>query len=203
MPTLLHNHRALRNRYFGLRHGESFPMREGVIVSDPTRGQMARWSLTLEGERSVIRTARTVKRLQLLTREVVVLTSPFSRTVRTAEVFSSTFGCAPPIIVPELRERWFGFWNGTVDASYAKVWERDKAVSSHTERGVESTELVLARMSACVRSCEYYYAKKDIVLVSHGDPLNILGCEFRDESPKYHRFRSPLKPADFRSFPFR
>ena len=80
------------------------------------------------------------------------------------------------------------------------VWGADKASPDHSERHVESVSAVLARAAAFIIALEQRYSGRDILLVSHGDTLQILQAGFLRMNPGQHRDLPPLEPAEIRRF---
>ena len=95
---------------------------------------------------------------------------------------------APEVILAEaLRERSFGDLEGTPVANYARVWTADGADGDHGRDGVEPAAAVLDRTTALVADLERRYSGRDILLVSHGDTLQILQAGFLRMDPAKHR----------------
>ena len=112
-----------------------------------------------------------------------------------------------PQIDVRLRERAFGTWDGGSDAHYHDVWKDDALDPRHTRHGVESVWSVLDRATACVRDWDRTLeprAEGDadgplwIVLVAHGDVLQILQTGFAAMDPSRHRSLDHLPTATLR-----
>jgi broad specificity phosphatase PhoE len=86
-PVTVYRPTTLRNKYYGLRHGESEANLEGIISSDPGRGTTIH-GLTATGKTQSRRAAtaliETVGRENLLGDNCVFLTSDFTRARQTA-----------------------------------------------------------------------------------------------------------------------
>lgn len=180
---------AWRNRYLLMRHGHSEANAQGLIVSTPRCGLHA-YGLSREG------------RVQL---EHVVaewpwpaptrlLHSDFLRTAQTAARVAMRFGLTPRP-EPRLRERHFGTLEGGPDDHYPTVWARDADDPSHRAFGVESVASVATRMSAVLEDLERQCRGETVLLVSHGDPLQILLTALEGRALSQHRDREPLPPA--------
>lgn len=89
-PDPLLQQRRFRNTYWLLRHGRSAANEQDLIVSRPQEGEKPEWGLTAEGRAQA--TAAGQRLRQMLGDEqggwdpatLLVLASPFSRTVQTA-----------------------------------------------------------------------------------------------------------------------
>lgn len=104
----------------------------------------------------------------------------------------------------DLRERWFGDLDGEDDApSYQKVWALDAMSARHGELGVEPANDVAARAAAVVHRVrkevsirQRYHTGEGqpfppgpsaVVLVSHGDALQLLQCLLAGRPLEEHR----------------
>jgi len=140
----------LKNKYFGLRHGESQANIQGIISSDPLVGSTSH-GLTSSGRVQARRAATSI--IESVGRErisdVLFLSSNFTRARETAtecitalqNIFSfelrdiddnqvselalSYVNSLSVIIKDELRERYFGNYDGKVLINYNRVWPID------------------------------------------------------------------------------
>lgn len=177
------------NRYLLMRHAHSQANQQGLIISTPERG-LAGFGLSsrgreqLEGLLADWRWATPVR----------ILHSDFRRATETAERIARHFGRRLEA-EPRLRERHFGAFEGEGDARYAEVWARDARDPAHRHAGVEAVAEVAARMTGLIAELERRHAGEVILLVSHGDPLQILLTALEGREPSRHRERAPLAPA--------
>src|SRR5688572_22730500 len=88
---------SLNNDYIALRHGESVPSSEGRVCATMKTGTDPANSLTPKGREEVITSTKEwiEKNKNKLTGviqrdELVIVTSPYSRTKETAEIFADT-----------------------------------------------------------------------------------------------------------------
>jgi len=191
--------RKFKNSYFVLRHGESVPNTRGVILSDLEEGKKTDHTLTKNGEEQVLRSVHEAKQGGFLNSGTIIYASPFSRTRRTAEIAKEVLCVEAEIVLDErLRERWFGDWEGTGNANYQKVWDRDFVDADHNDANVESTAEVARRVAGLISDLEEAYSGKVILLVSHGDALQILQTFFEDQPSSLHRGIEHLKVAEVR-----
>jgi probable phosphoglycerate mutase len=189
----------LKNMYFALRHGESMPNVRGVIVSNPWEGGRERHALTKNGENQVLSSVEAARKEGLLDGKTIIYSSPFSRCTRTAEIAKHVLGVESEIMFDDrLRERWFGDWEGTSNVNYQKVWDRDISDANHKDAHVESTTELAGRVASLIHDLENMYSHNNILLVSHGDVLQILQAFFEDQLSSTHRNLQPLKVAEVR-----
>jgi len=186
----------LSNNYHGMRHGQSKANVENVIASCLGNDRRGNYGLTDLGRRQALRAAAG----SVLSGDTVICCSAFARAVQTAQIVSTALGAADAVVSEALRERCFGDWEGMTCDNYVTVWAADKASPDHAERHVESVSAVLARATAFIIALEQRYSGRDILLVSHGDTLQILQAGFLRMNPGQHRDLRPFEPAEIRRF---
>jgi len=190
---------TFRNHYFLMRHGESMPNVSGVILSDLNEGKKEEHTLTKNGEGQVRDSAQNAKEQGLLDEATIIYSSPFSRCKRTAEIAKEVLGVKAEIIFDDrLRERWFGDWEGKSNIHYQDVWDKDIIDPNHNDAKVESTSEVVRRVTGLIRDLESKYDGKNILLVSHGDALQIMQTFFEGVPSSGHRSLEHLKVAEIR-----
>ncbi|TFH85037.1 histidine phosphatase family protein [Billgrantia azerbaijanica] len=178
------------NRYLLMRHGHSEANAQGRIISDPRRGLDA-YGLSPEGHAQLERVLAEWP-WPAPTR---LLHSDFLRTTQTAARVAARFGLTPTP-EPRLRERHFGTLDGGPDDRYPAVWALDAEDPDHRAFGVESVASVAARLCGVIDALERRYRGETLLLVSHGDPLQILLTALEGRPLTAHRQRAPLLPAD-------
>jgi len=192
----LREHDALRNRYFGLRHGESEANLAQIVLSDPAVGTV-RYGLSERGRAQVRESVAAAA--SELGGEARVLSSDFTRTRETAELAAEVLGVEEVELEVALRERFFGAWEGTSNENYQRVWAHDAEDPEHEEQGVESAAAVVERVAGLVARLEAEHEGETFVLVSHGDALQLLQTAFLRLSPATHREREHWAPAEVRA----
>lgn len=186
----------LTNRYFVMRHGESLANRAGVIVSDPKRGTKG-WGLTENGRRQAELAANRYHGPVL----ACVYCSDFLRARETAEVVAKVLNNIPVETATELRERYFGDWEGASAEQYPRVWALDAANPQHSQGHVESVAEVRDRLLVLITALEDRHTDQQVLLVSHGDPLQILQTVFAGIPMRSHRSLPHLEVAEIRPMP--
>ncbi|WP_290904293.1 histidine phosphatase family protein [Halomonas sp.] len=178
-----------RNRYLLMRHGHSEANANGLIISRPERG-LAGFGLSPRGH-AQLEGLLADWRWPLPDR---LLHSDFRRTTETAEWIGRHFGL---LLAPHagLRERSFGDLEGLSDDRYPDIWALDANDPRHRAFGVESVTRVADRMLAVIAALEAETQGETILLVSHGDPLQILLTALEERPLSAHRDREPLAPA--------
>jgi probable phosphoglycerate mutase len=183
----------LSNRYRAMRHGQSKANEAGVIVSQIETDRRGDYGLSGPGLRQAHAAADNCG----LPSDTVICSSDFARARQTAEIVRERLGAAPVIVAAALRERCFGELEGSPVSGYARVWQADEA-GADPVAGVEPAANVLDRATELVADLERRYAGRDVLLVSHGDTLQILEAGFLRLDPARHRRLPPLNTAEIR-----
>lgn len=125
---------------------------------------------------------------------ILILSSDYKRARETAEIVAE---CCQQHDIPiysdkviletRLRERWFGNWDGGSDSHYNDVWKDDEVDSSHTIENVESVDDVMNRTTSCILEWDSTVTNFLILLVAHGDVLQITQTAFAKVDGTCHR----------------
>ncbi|VVB09585.1 unnamed protein product [Arabis nemorensis] len=105
--------------------------------------------------------------------------SPFSRTTHTAKVVAQVLNLpfdGPHCKMMEaLRERYFGptFELQSHD-KYQEIWDLDEKDPFMRPQGGESVDDVVSRLATAIESMEAEFHRCAILVVAHGDPLQML-----------------------------
>jgi len=191
--------RTVHNRYYALRHGISIANEAGIVVSHPENG-VAGWGLS---DRGAAECRRRLAPARLSAHgfnksDTIVYTSDFLRATQTARIFCESIGLDDPISDTRLRERNFGRFENTSIAAYDRVWERDVDDDTHSFEGCESTAALAERLTQLLDDLERRWRDKKIVLVSHGDPLQVLQTILLGLKCNQHRSLPHLENAELR-----
>ena len=188
----------LSNTYHSLRHGKSKPNEDGIIVSSLEEGAKLIHGLVDLGREQVRTSVRRGLETNVFKRKKkIILHSPFSRAYQSAEVAGEELD-VDLIECEDLRERFFGVLDGLTHVNYQAVWNRDQIYSGHTQFGVESVRSTRDRGLRVIQQCEEDYEDSDVILVGHGDSLQILETVFRGIHSSQHRTLKPLKNGELR-----
>ncbi len=183
----------LKNRYILMRHGESVANREGIIVSDPSAGTVL-FGLTERGRRQA---ADAIKNCGLGESITAIRSSDFLRAAETAGAVSDILN-VPVETSVLLRERFFGCHEGMPADRYGDVWEQDAVDPDNAAGGVEPPSSVAGRMLREIESCEDRFRGGVVLLVSHGDPLQMLIATIIGIGPHRHRNIPHFSQAELR-----
>lgn len=180
-----------------LRHGESTANVEGLIASAPGPRTLVEVGLTERG-REQARAASAEARRAGLGTDTVIITSDFARARQTAELFAAGLGAGAPLLDQRLRERDFGIHDGGPHTAYDGIWAVDLARGEHTDE-VESVQHVADRTLAVLERADAAARCAPVVLVAHGDVLQILLALAAGMDPHDHRKQPPLGNAELRA----
>ncbi|XP_039126945.1 metal-independent phosphoserine phosphatase [Dioscorea cayenensis subsp. rotundata] len=173
----------LRNSYWVLRHGKSIPNERGLIVSSLENGTLQEFGLAPEGiEQAKLAGElfnKELKEKNVLVENVRICYSPFSRTKQTAKEVAGALGIpfegAQCKAMEALRERHFGpLFELLSHDKYAEIWALDEKDPFMSPEGGESVADVAFRLATALATIESEYDGCTILVVSHGDPLQIL-----------------------------
>jgi len=157
------------NCYYGIRHAESKANVGGYIASNiKTQTHVG---LTELGQKQVLLASKQY--FHFFKSSPLIISSDFCRTRETAQVLMRNL---PDVGIEyieniELRERFFGEYDGLSANFYEPVWNEG---IDYSEKGIESVNSVLDRTTSLILDLEHQYVNRSIFLVSHGDPLLIL-----------------------------
>ncbi|KAL9417404.1 hypothetical protein AB3S75_040398 [Citrus x aurantiifolia] len=173
----------LRNKYWVLRHGKSIPNEKGLIVSSLENGTRREYQLASEGvDQARLAGELFLKELNennIPLENVRICYSPFSRTTHTAEVVASVLNLpfeGPQCkVMEDLRERFFGpSFELLSHDKYPEIWTLDEKDPFMRPEGGESVNDVVSRLATAMAAMELEFQGCAILVVSHGDPLQIL-----------------------------
>lgn len=186
---LLQPNYAWRNRYLLMRHGHSQANAQGKIISSPERG-LTNYGLSEQGEQQLVELLAQWRWPE----PTRAAHSDFLRTTQTAARVATAFALDMQK-EERLRERHFGELDGQADSHYPQVWAFDAKSAEHTQWHVEPVSRVAARMCAALEALEQRFEGETVLVVSHGDPLQILLTALAGKPLTQHREQPALLPA--------
>jgi len=179
-----------------MRHGKSEANERSIIVSDPAVGTRS-FGLSETGREQV--RATLVNLPDGLNAQCKIISSDFLRARETAAIIATGLNLVGSVVCSEkLRERFFGELDQHTDGRYEEVWQQDALSAEHRTFGVESIASVAHRARDLVLELESSYQNCVILLVAHGDVLQLLQTVFDGISPTRHRQLKPLQVAELR-----
>jgi glucosyl-3-phosphoglycerate phosphatase len=188
---------GLANSYSVMRHGQSKANVRGVIVSRLETDASGDYGLTALGREQVRAAALAWSSpAGAPPARTLIFSSDFARAAQSAQIVRAQLAAPAVAIAAALRERCFGDWDGTPTANYRAVWAADEA--GRADHGVEPATAVLDRVMAFIADLEGRHSGRDILLVSHGDTLQILQAGLARMDPAKHRHLPHLETAEIR-----
>jgi len=157
-----------QNNYFIMRHAESDHNLKDIIASGPENGKNVS-KLTAKGRLQMEKSAQTLKR----EKPDLIICSPYARTRETAKIVSKITG-AKVITDKRLEELNTGVFNGRPISEHRKFFSNRMESFTKAPAGGESLNDVKRRMMDFLKETDSQYQNKNIVIVSHGDPLWVL-----------------------------
>ncbi|XP_065865473.1 uncharacterized protein [Euphorbia lathyris] len=172
-----------RNRYWILRHGKSIPNEKGLIVSSLENGIRSEYQLAPDGINQAHSAGqlflKELKEKNIPLENVRICYSPFARTSHTAKVVASVLDIpfdGPQFkVMEDIRERYFGpLFELMSHDKYSEIWALDEKDPCMQPEGGESAKDVGNRLAKSIAIMESDFQGCAILIVSHGDPLQIL-----------------------------
>ncbi len=150
-----------------VRHGESQSNRLNILSSYPEiKGQTER-HLTSRGERQAKEVGEQLKGVGIN----VIIASPLTRTVETAQIISEIIG-APVFQDVRLRETDFGIYNAKPSQEFFQRYiNPEQRIETDGSDGVESTVSMRDRVESILDDIARELPGQKVVLVSHADTL--------------------------------
>ena len=183
-----------RNNYFLMRHGGSEGNEKGVISCKKENKD----PLTSLGRKEALASAKKLAGDKI----DIIVSSPFVRTRETAEIVAEEIGMAKDKIIynDELAEISCGEYEGT---SWSEFSFEKKL------NGVETLDQIRQRVMKKMYEIDKKYEGKNILIVGHGGPLNVIrlasnGLSEKDIEKHYHENllkNAKVEKCDFVALP--
>ena len=164
--------RFSENQFFILRHGESEHNLKGIIAAGPERGKNIS-KLTPKGKKQIEKVTEKLKNQLGKGKLDYIFTSPYFRTKETAKIVAKATK-AKIIVDKRLAELNCGIFNWQPIKEYKKFFTNSLEQFTKTPPGGENLNNVKGRMFESVLDINSKYQDKNILIVSHGDPLWVL-----------------------------
>ncbi len=170
-----------------MRHGESLANREGILLSDPALG-VPGYGLTSEGREQVSCSIRAAARLFAQPTALLIVSSDFLRAKETAQIARAELRCSREIEFTELlRERSFGPYSSLKVSEYKVIADGPQGKELLLAAGVETPSAMRDRGIVVLQRLEACYQGQEVLLVGHGDPLQVLRVVFLGMPPESFR----------------
>ncbi|XP_073286023.1 fructose-2,6-bisphosphatase-like isoform X1 [Primulina huaijiensis] len=173
----------LKNKIWVPRHGRSIPNAKGIIISSLENGILEEYRLCPDGIQQARLAGESflkeIKKRNIGLEHIRICYSPFSRTSHTAKVVASVlnvpFDGPQCEAMEDLRERFFGCsFELMSHDKYPEIWAMDEEDPFTRPEGGESVADVVTRLTRALIKMESAFEDCMVLVVSHGDPLQIL-----------------------------
>jgi len=157
------------NTYLVMRHGEST---KNVAPHIVTGDFDAPYPLTEKGREEVLKAAESLKG-----KVDIIFTSPVLRAKETTKLIAETLDLDASKVITDNRLREFehGSWEGRSLKDYEREFPVGVNMFERGPEGGENWTLVRKRVGEFLYDMENTHRNKRILIVSHGDPLALLG----------------------------
>ncbi len=167
--------RKLKNRYFLLRHGEATHNLTNIASISETEEKHA--TLTEWGRTQIESRVVEIKNIS----PDIIVYSPYHRTKETMKIIHNAL---PEILVKEdnrLREIELQTYDGLDWSEYTKEFSsEEERFRKLPQKGGETLHMVAERMNELVVDIESQYDGKNILFISHADPLFALSVSMQN-----------------------
>ena len=157
-----------KNNYFLLRHGQTIYQTEKTDILYPSP-ENPPVTLTEEGENQIRKAAKELKEKNI----DLIFSSDFFRTQQTSGIVAKELGLEVNFD-KRLRDINLGIFHGGPKEKYRDFFSsREERFYKRPSEG-ESRSDVKKRLTDFLKEIERKYKNKNILIVSHGDPLWLL-----------------------------
>ncbi len=193
-----------KNKYIFIRHGETDANENGGII-DVVLGEDL--GLNAKGKKQV------EEAVSKLPKDIIILASPYKRTLETAEIIASSLQMPINCIIIEDKLKEFQVGKINNGKSWKDMYYENHTVNIYHEKivGADESKLdVVNRVSKLLGECEEKYEDKTILLVTHNSPMSAAQIfnsgdlfEFGTKNvPKIHKFQNAeILELDFHPLP--
>jgi glucosyl-3-phosphoglycerate phosphatase len=190
--------KPMNNKYYILRHGQSEANIAGLLTSDPDIC-INNYGLTKLGKEQVTASVKNAIKNGWLDNQTIIYCSDFKRAAETAGIARQLLGARELQKTPALRERKMGKYDGKKTSIYHEIWPHDETEKQVLKKNeVEGPEEMLYRLTDLINQLETRYKGEYILLVSHGDPLQVLQASFAGLNPEQSRNQEYIPTAEIR-----
>ena len=194
------------NKLFLLRHGQAEHNLKDLIASGPERGKQIS-KLTSRGKEDAKRAAENIKEQLGKEKLNLIFTSPYHRTKETARIVAKATK-AKLITDKRLVELNCGTFNWRQVQEHKSFFANPLEEFTKTPPGGENLTDAKKRMFQAILDINSKYKDKNILIVSHGDPLWVLEGAFRGLSNEeilkldYIKNNGEIKSVNLHNWPY-
>ncbi|MBU2109696.1 class I tRNA ligase family protein, partial [Patescibacteria group bacterium] len=152
------------NKIFLIRHAEAENNVSEILSSWPEK---AEYHLTEKGKEQAKKMAEFLKKENI----DLIFSSPVTRTKETAEIIAKKLDIKV-IFDERLREMDYGDLEGKAYRDFERQYPRESRIEK-TEHGIETGNQIKERLENFLEEINKKYSNKNIIIISHGDPIQI------------------------------
>lgn len=166
------------NKYFAMRHGEA----DSNVASTISAGVDDAVHLTRNGQEQVRKEAKLLKKENI----DLIVSSPFVRTRETVEILQEELGIPDSSVVYDSRlvEYNHGVFNGGPISAFVDKFATFTDRFKTGPEGGECYDQMRMRMGEVLYGLEKEYSNKNILIISHGEPLLMLAGVVEGATPE-------------------
>jgi len=185
----------LNNNYYFLRHGEAESNIEPRFMCSLPEPKKAH--LTSYGKKQIQKIAKILKKKNI----DLIFASDLTRTKETAKIISKEIK-KPIIFSKNLRELKFGIFNGLHPNTYRAYFKNPEQKFTKKIPQGETLNQCLKRIWPFFQKINQHYKDKNILIISHADPLWLLESKIkkRDKKQMIAAYRFRFKTGELRFF---
>jgi len=187
-----------QNSFYIIRHGEALSNSQSFNSSWPEKKKN---SLTPKGQQQVTQTLKELSKLKI----DIIISSDIDRAKQTAQIIKQELGIKTLVFDKRLREVDFGSLNGQSVLEYRKLFNSPQDHFTISPPKGETLKDVKARMVSAFKNINQKYQHKNILIVSHEDPLIALSGALLGlpETESYSSSKFSLKNAQVKKLNYK
>ena len=162
--------KKFKNNYYIMRHGQSKSNIKKVIAGHP-KNCITKYGLTEVGKQQAEESAKKCKEISS---KAIIYHSDFRRARETAHIAKKIFGIKDIRKSKRLRERYCGSLEGKSAKRIHELYKADEKDENHRKFGCQTLREIESQITSIIKYLETIHKNKTILLVSHGDALQIL-----------------------------
>jgi broad specificity phosphatase PhoE len=169
----INNITTLKNKYFLLRHGQTIFQRDNIdkIYSDQ---EYLFLEITKEGRDKIAKQAQILKEKNI----DIIFSSPLLRAKQSAQIVADVIS-KEIIFDDRLVDMKMGEFFGQPTYTYDDFFLIKKLGFEGRPNGGENWTDILKRMNSFLNDVEQKYNNKNILIISHGEPLWLLAAHLK------------------------
>lgn len=169
----------LKNKYFLLRHGQTVYQKNEIRVNYPAGADYI-LPITKEGQDMIKVSAESLKRENI----GLIFASPYLRTRQSAELAAKVLGIKEINYDERLVDIKMGEFASKTYKEYEDFFSKKLERFEKRPKGGENWSDIILRLKSFLKDVEKKYQGKNILVVSHADPLWLLAGILKDFDKK-------------------